>query len=69
MSGPYTIAADALYDDDALCKSLGLRRGSLDKARKSGDLKHTRRGGRVLYLGRWVQAWLTECPALETVGA
>jgi len=58
-SRPYTIDPGAIYDDGMLCDSIGLRRGSLDRARKGGELRFTRKGGRVLYLGRWVQDWLT----------
>ena len=65
MSGPYTITPEALYDDFALCKSLGLRVGSLEKARKVGELRFTRKGGRVLYLGQWVHDWLTRDAAPE----
>lgn len=59
MSGPYTIASEAWYDDRALCHSLGLKAGAIERARRGGELKSTRRGGKVLYLGAWVMAWLT----------
>jgi hypothetical protein len=66
VSEPYVISPDALYDDAALSKALGIRPGSLDRARKNGELRFTKRGGRVLYLGRWVQDWLTrEEPAVH----
>jgi hypothetical protein len=58
VSGPFTIPNDAWFDDGALCRMLGLRVGSLDRARRSGELRHTRRGGRTLYKGAWVDEWL-----------
>ncbi len=67
MIAPYTLDPHAWFDDAALVKTLGLKVGSLDKARRSGELKYTRKGGRVLYLGRWVHQWLThdEAPQRE----
>lgn len=58
MSGPHTIELEGLYDDKALGRLLGLRPGSLARARKAGELRFTRRGGQILYFGRWVTAWL-----------
>lgn len=57
---PYTIQNDALYDERALCKALGLKPTSLERARKSGALRFTRRGGNVLFLGAWVKDWLLD---------
>ncbi len=63
MTTPVRIETDALYDDGALHLSLGLSLGAIEKARKSGELRSTRRGGRPLYLGQWVHQWLTSEPA------
>lgn len=65
MSEPVVIDPEAMYDDDALCKLLRLRRGSMERARKSGELRYTRRGGRILYVGRWVREWLTMADTQE----
>lgn len=59
MSGPYVIDIAAMYDDKTLCQALGLKSGSLDRARRTGELRFTRRGGKTLYLGEWVKTWLT----------
>ncbi len=69
MVRPVQIEANALYDDSALKQSLGLYPTAIAKARKRGELRFTKRGGRILYLGRWVQAWLTESSAMEDVPA
>ena len=63
MIEPVTIAPEALYDDSALGQVLGLSAASLAAARRSGSLRHTRKGMRTLYKGKWVLAWLeTESP-------
>jgi hypothetical protein len=56
---PYRIEENAWYDDYTASRLLGLRYGPLEKARKAGALRFTKRGGRVLYLGRWIADWLT----------
>ena len=63
MTQPVKIDPDALYDDGSLSVALGLRANTIDKARKSGELRSTKRGGRPLYLGRWVHEWLTAEPS------
>jgi hypothetical protein len=64
---------DGFYDDDALESTLGLRAAALARGRRDGSLRFTRRGGRTLYLGRWVTDWLTadgaEDPARKAVAA
>lgn len=59
LSGPYRIEPDAIYDDNAIRSTLGLSGGAIDRARREGRLRHTRAGGRILYLGRWILDWLT----------
>jgi hypothetical protein len=63
MIEPIKIDCNALYDVASIRLNLGLSTSAVDKARKSGELKSTRRGGRQLYLGRWIQEWLTAEPA------
>jgi len=62
MTRPYAIDPAAFYDDATLHKELRIRFASLTRARESGELKYTRRGGRIMYLGRWVLDWLTGEP-------
>lgn len=59
MSGPHEILRFGWYDERALAQALGLTQGSLDRARLSGELKFSRKGGRILFLGEWVEQWLT----------
>lgn len=66
MSGPYQIVPTAFYDDSTLVRQMGLTYGAIDRARKSGELRFTKRGGRTLFLGAWVQSWLA-CET-QTVG-
>jgi hypothetical protein len=58
MITPTRIDPTAIYDDGALRNELGLTSAAITRARKGGHLRHTRQGGRTLYLGEWVLAWL-----------
>jgi hypothetical protein len=64
MAGPLHIDRDGFYDDRALCATLGLKPEQLALARRRGELRYTRRGGRFFYLGSWVRNWLTGDKAL-----
>lgn len=70
MTEPAKIDAAAWYDDNALY-ALGISTAALARARKGGAVRFRRvgRGGRNLYLGRWVVAWLTGEPAEEVAHA
>ena len=57
-AGPLRIEPDEIYDDGALRLLLGVSSASLSKARRTGDLRYSRRGQRTYYLGRWVREWL-----------
>ena len=65
MHRPISIQPDAFYDDATLNRDAGIRFASLARARKSGELRSTRRGGRVLYLGQWVIDWLASDPSIS----
>lgn len=54
----FPIDPKAVYDDSALSVALGVGIESLTRARKTGELRHTRKGRRVLYLGQWILDWL-----------
>jgi hypothetical protein len=58
MLDPVLINPDAVYDDGSLHVALGLTDATLAAARRAGTLRYARRGKRVLYLGRWILAWL-----------
>jgi hypothetical protein len=55
-----SIDPTAIYDDGALYCALGLTAAALARARRSGRLRHSRQGKRVLYLGQWVLDWLCQ---------
>lgn len=59
MRQPVQIQSGLFYDFESLNAVLGLKRGAVERARRDGDLRSTRRGGRVLFLGQWVIDWLT----------
>jgi hypothetical protein len=58
MQEQVSIAPDGIYDDGALYLAMGLTPSTLAKARRSGELKFTRKGNRTLYLGQWVLDWI-----------
>ena len=47
-----------VYDDGTLHVYLGLSPASLADARRRGELRHTRKGKRIIYLGQWILDWL-----------
>jgi hypothetical protein len=60
------IESDAIYDDTLLYRELRITSAVLARARKSGELRYTRRGNRTLYLGQWIRNWLQlDNPAQE----
>ena len=63
MIEPVMIEPGALYDDSALGQALGLTPATLAAARRSGTLRHTRKGKRTLYKGEWILAWLETEPS------
>lgn len=50
----------AIYDDDLLFAVLRVTSRTLLAARKANQLRYTRKGQRVLYLGQWVLDWLND---------
>jgi hypothetical protein len=56
---------DAIYDDDHLFVVLGVTARTLSKARQSQQLRFSRKGQRILYLGRWIFDWLERDSALH----
>jgi hypothetical protein len=51
-----------IYDDPLLFELLGVGAQTLVRARRSGELRYTRKGQRILYMGAWVLAWLQADP-------
>ena len=63
MMTPVRIEPEALYDDGTLLQSIGITSSALAAARRSGALRFTRKGKRILYKGAWLLAWLEPLPA------
>jgi hypothetical protein len=55
---PVRIEPDGIYDDLLVHSALDISTATLAQARRSGALRHTRKGGRTLYLGQWILDWL-----------
>jgi hypothetical protein len=58
MTAPAVIIRDAFYDHEAIRRTLGVKDSAVDSARKRGDLRSVKRGGRILVRGDWLEAWL-----------
>jgi hypothetical protein len=52
------IEPEGIYDDASLGVTLEVSASALRRARENGRLRHSRQGQRILYLGKWVLAWL-----------
>jgi hypothetical protein len=58
MATVISIDPAGIYDDIILCNLLGVSTQTLNRARRSGELRSTRKGQRILYVGQWVLDWL-----------
>jgi hypothetical protein len=58
MATAIQIDPTGIYDDTLLYAVLEVSAATLTKARRSGRLRYSRQGKRVLYLGAWILAWL-----------
>lgn len=61
------IDSGAWYDDSALYDALEISYRALSRARRTGELRYTRKGTRTLYLGQWIITWLTGSNEQEEV--
>jgi hypothetical protein len=62
MPVAYRIDPDQWYDTGAIVLTLDIPSSTIARARRMGQLRYTRKGHRVLYLGRWLLDWLTTTP-------
>ena len=58
MIAACSIDPAGIYDEGSLCLALGVTPNALACARRSGQLRFTRKGRRVLFVGQWVIDWL-----------
>jgi hypothetical protein len=65
MPDTVTINPLSVYTSEQLSTMLDASEATLAEARRSGALRATRKGRRVLYLGEWVLDWLRAEPAQE----
>ena len=54
---PLRLDPEAVYREAALVGA-GIPGATIKQARETGRLRFTRQGNRILYLGKWVLAWL-----------
>jgi hypothetical protein len=60
MTSTVLIEPHGIYDDGSIHLALDIPSATLARARRGGRLRYTRKGRRVLYLGKWVLAWLEQ---------
>jgi hypothetical protein len=58
MTSTLPIHPDTVYTEGAVATALDIPLATLARARRSGRLRFTRQGRRVLLLGRWLLDWL-----------
>lgn len=58
MNATRTLDPEAWYSEHNLNLSLGIPQAAMDQARQTGQLRSALIGGRVLFRGAWVSAWL-----------
>lgn len=68
MHKPFQIHPDGIYDDGTLVLNLGVSSSTLLQARRTGRLRFSRKGKRILYLGRWILEWLEAEPLSANEG-
>ena len=51
---------DFILTSAEFSKLVGISAESLARARQVGELRHTRKGRRILYLGQWILDWLEQ---------
>jgi hypothetical protein len=56
---PVRIDPDAVYTVGTIVLALDIPSATIDRARRTGELKYVRRGHRIYVLGRELLAWLT----------
>jgi hypothetical protein len=68
MIEPVRIEPESIYDDGSLRQALGLTPAALAAARRTGTLRYTRSGKRILYRGSWILSWL-DSPCTQKTAA
>jgi hypothetical protein len=58
MVSTVLLEPNGIYDDGSLHLALDIPSATLVRARRQRHLRYTRKGRRILYLGKWVLAWL-----------
>ena len=60
MANQLLIEPKTIYDEGAISLALDIPLDTLNKARRDGSLRYTRKGRRVFFLGQWLLDWFTD---------
>lgn len=69
MTSKVLFEPSGVYDDGSIHLALAIPSKTLAHARRSGKLRFTRKGRRVLYLGKWILDWLEMDSKKENLNA
>jgi len=57
MANSLQIDPGSIYDEGAVSLALDIPLSTLERARREGRLRFTRKGRRVFFVGRWLLEW------------
>jgi len=68
MIAPTPVHPDSIYDEPAIKFCLGISPAALAEGRRSGKLRFSRIGNRILYRGGWLMGWFDSLSDLDREG-
>jgi hypothetical protein len=69
MANTLPIDPNTIYDEGAVSVALDIPLSTLDRARREGHLRFTRKGRRVFFRGDWLLDWFEPDPNSREVSA
>jgi len=57
MANTLSLDGNTIYDEGAVSLALDIPLSTLDRARREGRLRFTRKGRRIFFRGQWLLDW------------
>jgi hypothetical protein len=57
MANTLVLDPNTIYDEGAVSLALDISLATLDRARREGQLRYTRKGRRIFFRGQWFLDW------------